>query len=208
MYAAKGDLVSEGRWMRIDSFNLKRQSDRMEINPYAAPQSQVIPQSSQDEIIRREHINTEATIKSVGILYYLSAFGLVLYGLILTGAGLSANREGSWMVLIIGVVLLALGIGQGWVAYGLRKLSGWARIPTIILASIGLLAFPVGTVINIYILIKVAGKQGQFVFTPEYQRIIAATPLVKRKTSIVVWVLLLLFVVVLIGIIAAVSMGR
>lgn len=42
----------------------------MEINPYAAPQSQILQSTSQDELIREEHINTEATLKSVGILYY------------------------------------------------------------------------------------------------------------------------------------------
>jgi hypothetical protein len=76
------------------------------------------------------------------------------------------------------------------------------------LSCIGLLGFPLGTLINIYILVKILGQQGQFVLTPEYQRIIAATPHVKQKTSIVVWVLLILLLVILIGIIAAASMGR
>jgi hypothetical protein len=43
----------------------------MEQNPYAAPQSQVLQSTTSDEAIRKEHINTEATIKSVGVLYYL-----------------------------------------------------------------------------------------------------------------------------------------
>ena len=47
----------------------------MEINPYAAPQSQVLQATSQDELIRQEHINTEASIKSVGLLYYLAHRG-------------------------------------------------------------------------------------------------------------------------------------
>ena len=65
-----------------------------------------------------------------------------------------------------------------------------------------------GTLINLYILVTVAGKKGHFVMTPEYHRIIAATPHVKRKTSVVTWVLLTLFIIILIGIIAAVNLRR
>ncbi len=108
----------------------------------------------------------------------------------------------------IGAVALAFGIGQGFTAYGLRRLKNWARIPTTILSCLGLFAFPVGTLINIYILVTVLGKKGQFVTTSEYQRIIAATPHVKRKTSVFVWALLILLVIILIGMIAAGSMGR
>ena len=50
----------------------------MEQNPYAAPQSQILQSSTTEEAIRREHINTEATIKSVGVLYYLGALLLPL----------------------------------------------------------------------------------------------------------------------------------
>ncbi|MDB6003819.1 MAG: hypothetical protein JWR15_806 [Prosthecobacter sp.] len=171
----------------------------MEMNPYAAPQSQVLQVTSEDEVIRKLHINTEATIKSVGTLYYLGAFFLIVYGLILLGVGLSAMKQGSWLAALIGFVVLALGIGQGRLAYGLSKLSSWARTPTIILSSLGLLAIPLGTLINIYILVKITGQKGQFVFTPEYQRIMAATPHVKRKTSMVVWVILLLLLLILVG---------
>lgn len=177
----------------------------MEINPYAAPQSQVLQTASDDEIIRKQHINTEATIKSIGALYYLGAFVVVIMSLSMFVSMRSESIAGS---LLMGVIFLALGVGQGVVAYGLRRLQGWARIPTVILSCIGLLGFPIGTLISIYFLVKVLGKEGKFVMTPEYQRIIAATPHVKRKNSIVAVVLLVLLLILLIGIIAAASMGR
>ena len=194
----------------IDSFSEMSQNEamEMELNPYAAPQSQVLQSTSLDELTRQEHINTEATIKSVGLLYYLGAFIVVLYGLMCIILGISSGRDATWVSILIGVVLLAIGIGQGVVAYGLRRLQSWARIPTVILSSIGLIGFPVGTLINIYILVKILGQQGKFVMTPEYQRIIAATPHVKRKTSIVVKVLLVLLLITLIGIIAAVNLRQ
>lgn len=177
----------------------------MEFNPYAAPQSQVLQATPQAELERMQHINTEATIKSVGLLYYLGAFALILMG----AAGLSgSNLEEGVPPQLMGAIFLALGAGQGVVGYGLRRLRGWARIPTVIFSCIGLVGFPVGTLINAYILVKVLGKQGQFVMTPEYQEIIAATPHVKRKTSIVALVLLAVLIIVLIGIIAAISTSK
>ena len=178
----------------------------MEINPYAAPQSQVLQTTSQDELIRQEHINTEATIKSVGMLYYLGAFMVVFYGVGSIIIGISSGSDALWGSILIGVVLLAIGVGQGVVAYGLRRLQSWSRIPTVIISCIGLIGIPIGTLISIYILVKILGKQGKFVMTPEYQRIIAATPGVKRRQSLVAWVLLILLIIILIGIIAAVSM--
>ncbi|MDZ4405582.1 hypothetical protein [Prosthecobacter sp.] len=174
----------------------------MEFNPYAAPQSQVLQVTSQAELDRRQHINTEATIKSVGTLYYLGAFVLILVGI----AGLAGSRlDKDVSPLLLGAILLAVGVGQGVVAYGLNRLQSWARIPTVIFSCLGLFAFPLGTLINAYILVKVLGKQGKFVMTPEYKEIIAATPHVKRKTSVVTWVLLILLIIVLIGVIAAVT---
>lgn len=137
----------------------------MEINPYAAPQSHVLQNTSADEVIRKQHINTEATIKSIGSLYYLGAFVVIIVSLSMF---VSTRSESAAGALLMGVFFLALGAGQGVVAYGLRRLQGWARIPTIILSCIGLLGFPIGTLINIYILVKVLGKEGKFVMTPEY----------------------------------------
>ena len=194
----------------IDSFKGARQSEPMEkINPYAAPQSQVLQATTQDEIIRREHIDTEASIKSVGLLYYLAALALITIGVL----SLTDFHFGeSISTLVPGGLLLLAGIGVGFVAHGLRRLRSWARIPTIILSSIavivGLINTSGGVLIHIYILVKMMGKQAPFVMTQEYQRIIAATPHVKRKTSVVMVVLLVLLVIILIGIIAAISMKR
>ncbi len=175
----------------------------MEQNPYAAPQSQVLQSTTSDEAIRQEHINTEATIKSVGVLYYLGAFLLIVAGIPnflsqTSPSGVTVTPIG------IGILLVVLGLGFGFVGRGLRGLQSWARIPTIIFACFGLLGFPLGTLINAYILVKVCGKQGSFVMTPEYQRIIEATPHIKRKSSILAMVLLAILIIVLIGIIAAV----
>ncbi|MBL9185121.1 MAG: hypothetical protein JNN17_23440 [Verrucomicrobiaceae bacterium] len=176
----------------------------MEQNPYAAPQSQILQSSTSDEAIRREHLNTEATIKSVGTLYSFGALLLPLVGVVAFVKG-GDSKDAAQMAG--GIFFVIVGIGQGFIAFGLCRLKGWVRIPTVILSCIGLLGFPVGTLINAYILVKVCGKQGKFVMTEEYHRIIAATPHIKRKTSIVVIILLVLLILILLGAIAAVGFG-
>jgi ABC-type multidrug transport system permease subunit len=72
-----------------------------------------------------------------------------------------------------------------------------------------MLGFPIGTLINAYILYLFLSKKGRTVFSPGYQEVIAATPDVKYKTSIVVWIfiaLVLAFIVIAVGV--AVIGGR
>lgn len=177
----------------------------MQPNPYAPPQSATLSAPldalDQAEALRREHIGTEATIKSVGALYYLGAFVIIMVGVASVVAASGTSDDSS---ILMALLLFVLGIGQMVVGYGLRRLRSWARIPTLILSGIGLLGFPIGTLINGYIMFKVLSKQGQYVMKPEYQQIIAATPQVKNKTSIVVWILLAILVLAIIGIAAAV----
>jgi hypothetical protein len=159
-------------------------------NPYAAPAARVddIPANPEAEAIRRAHISHEASIKAVGILYYLGGAGLILSG----GAALVGARSAENAVLM--VVFLALGVGYLFSGWGVRALRAWGRIVGIVLSVIGLLGFPVGTLINAYILYLYLSKKGRTIFAPEYQDVIAATPHVKYKTSIIVWIFLALVI--------------
>jgi hypothetical protein len=76
----------------------------------------------------------------------------------------------------------------------LRK---WARIPTGILSGLGLLGFPLGTLINGYILYLIFSQKGKTVFSEEYQAVIEQTPHIKYRTSILVWILLGLVLLVI-----------
>lgn len=180
----------------------------MESNPYAAPRSQVLQATSQHEIIRTEHINTEASLKSIGCLYYLIMVVLIAVGGSLFISTTTEKAGG----LLPGALLVLLGVGVGIVGFRLRDLQSWARIPTIIISSLaiiyGLINLSLGVIIHIYILAKVMGKQGRFVMTPEYHRIIAATPHVKRKTSIIMKIALALLFLILLGIIISVSLSQ
>ena len=87
-------------------------------------------------------------------------------------------------------IFFVLGIGQFCVGYGLRRLKRWSRVPSGILSGLGLLAIPIGTLINAYILYLIFSKKGKMVFSDEYHDIIKQTPHIKYRTSIVIWVVL------------------
>ena len=135
------------------------------------------------ERIRQDHIKHEASVKSVGFLYFLSATFLILGGSI----GLAGVGDGA---ILMAIFFLGLAGVQIWVGLGLRRLKPWARIPTGILSGIGLLGFPLGTLINGYILYLIFSEKGKTVFSADYQRVIQETPHIRYKTSIIVWILL------------------
>jgi hypothetical protein len=159
----------------------------MNDNPYAAPQANVDPVGTEDEAIRRAHLNIEASLKAVGNLYLLSGV-LILFGAagILLSSGPAAEYEG----ITIAALFLAIAIAQGIAGFGLRKLKRWARPIATVLSVIGLIGFPIGTMISGYVMYLLWSRKGRTVLQPEYQDVINATPHVKYKTSIVVWILL------------------
>lgn len=146
-----------------------------------------VPSNSASEQIRQAHIKHEASIKSVAILYFLSSAIVLLAALVSAFSGEAGAG-------LIGFLMLGLCAAQIWVGLGLRKLKRWARIPTGILSGIGLIGFPVGTLINAYILYLIFCRKGATVFSDDYKLVIAQTPHIKYRTSVLVWVLLALFV--------------
>jgi hypothetical protein len=174
-------------------------------NPYQPPTAMVDDVSDganpQAESIRREHINHEASIKSVGMLYYLGTLGMGVAGLAIlfsTGA-LAAVRMGD---AVVSVIMVAIAVAFFMVGRGLSTLRPWVRIPAVLLSILGLLGFPIGTLINGYIIWLILSKKGRLVLSPEYAAIVEATPQVKYRTSIVVWILLAAIVLFLIAIIS------
>ena len=102
--------------------------------------------------------------------------------------------------------LIVLGILGFWAGLGIRKLNPGARIVagvltglSIVIALFGLPMSVVGLLINTYILNLLFSKKGAMVFSAPYKDIIAATPHVKYKTSIIVWIVLGIFVLVIVG---------
>jgi hypothetical protein len=160
--------------------------------------------NSTSEQIRQEHIKHEASVKSIGTLYFLGSAFLLLMSLVglvglVSESGRSRDATGSAVGGVMFVLFFGIGVVQIVTGFGLRRLRPWARIPAGILSGLGLLAFPVGTLINGYILYLLFSQKGAMVFSEGYQRIIEETPHVKYRTPVLVWVLLILIVCVVVG---------
>jgi tellurite resistance protein TehA-like permease len=186
-------------------------------NPYA-PTPVVQHKGPVDEIIaiREKHLSHEASIKSMAVLFLLGGILSLLVGIFYVAAGSTAlldnnvarDTELTIFFLVFGCLLTPFAVFQLAVAIGLRKLASWTKVPAAILATIGLIAVPIGTVINGYFLYLLLCEKGRTVFTPEYKRVIEATPHIRYKTSIVVWIFVgLLIALISIGIVGALIGG-
>lgn len=143
------------------------------------------------EQTRKDHLSHESSVKSVGSLYLFGAIIVTIIGIVSLGA-----RSGGTM--LIAVFWLVLAPLQFWVGLGLRNLKPWSRIVGAVLAGLGMLAFPFGTLINGYILYLLLCKKGRMVFSEEYKKVIAATPHIKYRTSVLVWIILIIFILAMV----------
>lgn len=110
---------------------------------------------------------------------------------------------------IIGLFLFAVcvGIFQLMVGLGMRKVKPWVKIPATILAVLGMLNVPVGTLLSLYILYLLHSSKGKIVLAESYQQVIAQTPEIKYKTSIIVKVLVVILLLVIALAIGAAVLG-
>lgn len=155
--------------------------------------------ASNPEEIRKANLTHEASVRSIGILYLLGAIFCIIAGIAsIFTSGFSIES------IVVGLMMIVLGAFQIWVGRKLRQLDPVAKVPATVLSAIGLLGFPLGTLINGYVLYLLHSAKGKVVFSPEYHAVIAATPHIKYKTSLLVWLFLgLLVLLALIGILFA-----
>ncbi len=157
------------------------------INPYAPVLEIESIQNFDDvEVTRRKYLNHEASVRSIGSLYYLGSFFLVLFlaiPLMTLPQGNVGSIESALFLVLIPVYLCT--------AYGLRRLKPWSKISCTVVCVLGLLAIPVGTVINGYFLYLLHSEKGRIVFSPEYAKVRAATPHIKYRMSKWIWIPLL-----------------
>jgi hypothetical protein len=203
-----------------------------EINPFQAPKARIGGLASEvddtdlghAELIRREHISHESSIRTLGILYYLGCFfGLIAtFFMFLMGSGVIPLPQNNpnmpadtmrYFFLGAGAFYFFITILFGFLGYGLRKLQVWARWTILVLTSlsllytlgvsvlaafanpiIGLVSLAIGSIIPGYILYLVASPKAGMIFSAEYKAIILKTPHVKAKTSLLVKIVLVLLV--------------
>lgn len=183
--------------------------DLFEHNPFAAPETRSWSGDADSRpaaAIRRAYLDHEASIQSIGLLYIIGC-GLCIasgafIGLLAFGEEYPPVSEHVSSFIIIG-----LGFILGMIGSGLRQLRRWTRIPVTLLAIVGLVAIPVGTIINGYILYLLFSSKGAMVFSDEYHEIVRQTPDIKYRTSIVVWIFLGLLGVVLLFVLTGIALS-
>lgn len=184
---------------------------------------------SQAEIIRKSHLSHEANLQSFGCLYTLGGIlgiiGSLFYvamGVFILAGGLPAQpanqnapvpntnpAAAGLVVALLGLVFLAISIVQLLGGRAMQTLNPRGKVLAIIISAIGLLGFPCGTLISAYLLYLLLSAKGEMVFSDRYKEIIQATPHIKYKTSIIVWIFLFILIgVILAAIIATVVAGR
>lgn len=190
----------------------------MDQNPYAVEASTYLaPQELTDvESIRKRYLGHEASVKSIGTLYLLGGVFSLLISAVYLIAGISSftdtgpNDFGGpslgLFTLAIGVVFFSLGVLQIWSGIGVRKLRPAARIGATVISTIGLLGFPIGTLVSAYFLYLLLSEKGSYVFSDAYKQVIAQTPHMRYKTSILTWIVVILLVTLVLLVIVIVSL--
>jgi hypothetical protein len=179
-------------------------------NPYAAPIAPYGVGSSgslaEAERIRHDLGPHEANVRALGLLYLILSALLGLAGLGILGATLMGQLTTPdagpipWLGV---VVVLALGTWlYYWIGSGLRALRPNPRVGAIVLSGLGVLGFPLGTLIHGYFLYLLVSDKGKKVFSPEYQLVIAATPHVQYQSR---WMLGCLLIFLAFGAIFALT---
>jgi hypothetical protein len=158
-----------------------------EMNPDAPPTAFVddVRRASELEATRREHLKHEASVRSVGTMYYA---GSVLWSLFGVYFLLVAVRGTDFTAWPLAVVCLVFGLASLAVAWGLRGLQRWAASAAAVLSALSLPVIPFGTVIGAYVLVLLRSAKGRRIFARDYAGIVAATPHIEPGSSRVVWI--------------------
>jgi hypothetical protein len=156
-------------------------------------------------------VRRPTAVTALAVWNFLQGAVLLLGGLA-TAFAMFAGPSGQDLVAVLGVVYLGLGAAHVAAGVGLLGMRSWARTLQIVLASIGLLGIPCGTVISIFILVYMmkpgikilfSGRTGEL--TPEETAEVASA----LQSSGVLWALValvgMLVMVAIIGIIAAIA---
>ena len=158
---------------------------------------------SADEM-RQLYFPHEQQVRSVGMFFRIMGGFQLLFAAIILLAGTLASFAGEGFgahlvqfvaIAIESAIVIIIGGVSFWAGNLLRKLDHKAFIPVIVVAAIGLLGIPVGTLINGFILYLLLCEKGRFVLSDPYRAIVAATPQYQWKTAL--WVKIIIGLMIL-----------
>ena len=208
----------------------------MSDNPYAPSGSSYGDASldanfdlSQAELIRKSHLSHEANIQGFGCLYTLGGILGILGAIFYVGIGILVMAGGvvpkglesmvfgaggdrlvsGGLTTLVGVIFLAIAVAQLFAGRSMQTLNPSGKILAIVVAAIGMLQFPCGTLISGYLLYLLVSAKGRTVYSSAYKEVMQATPHIRYRTSIIVWIFLFILIgVILLGVLAAIFGAR
>ena len=168
-------------------------------NPYRSPvveNSVAIPPITRAELVRREHLNHESSVKAIGGLFLLGTGIWLVLGItaiVESFAGGTTALGSTPMTLLTALFAIALGVA----GVGLRMLRPWGKGMCAVMCGGSIIAQlyapGLGVILSAYILYLLFCKKGRMVFSQEYRQIIQETPHVRQRTSVVLWFVLAAF---------------
>jgi hypothetical protein len=175
---------------QASTFLLSERSARP-FNPTTLPVV-LTPTIENAEATRKKFLTHEATVKSIGSLYYFWAVCYFLGGVVWL-----VYREESVATRIGTSILLVLfGAAFFWVGRGLRVIDPKVKTLATMLAVFPLMAIPL---LGVYVLYIIHSAKGKVVFSKEYRAVIEATPALRYRTSLFTWILLGLLISVFVA---------
>jgi len=115
----------------------------------------------------KSHIKVVAYINLV--FGFLKLFIATILFIIITGGGIISGDPFAMNItfivaLAIGAILSLFALPEIFAGFGLLKFKPWARILTIIVAILDLMAIPIGTIIGIYELWVMMNEETEALF--------------------------------------------
>jgi general secretion pathway protein G len=152
-------------------------------------------------------------VTAIAVLQFFGAALMLIFAIAafaLPSSGTQADR-GAFMVF--GAFTLVFAVASLVTGIGLWKMADWGRTLQIVLACIGLLAIPLGTIISILLLVYFTRPHVKILFsgkrrdqlTPEETAIMASAGGGGGASAVIIAIVALLVIVGFIGIIAAIA---
>jgi len=176
-----------------------------ELNPYAAPRSQVLADNADDVRLRQEFLRTESHLKACGLLsIYVSILAImarvVLWHLLSRELGMSYKP---WLEIAIGCLPLIAGMGLYLIKRWAGMLAGFLAVLSI---GVGLAHLPAG-IIEILIqgplLLFLLNTKTRRILSRDYQSLIRRTPTIKSHAA--AWIRPVIVIIALVVIVLCVS---
>mgnify|MGYP007046926269 CR=1 FL=1 len=175
-------------------------------SPTVPPDNAEASDLSQEEAsaLREAHRHHERSLNQFGALQLAGGVLSGAWGLFEFAAA-SQVPDDAVIATVRGILFVTLGGLSVWSGSLLRALKPKARGPATAMAVVGLLAFPIGTLVNGYLLYLIHSKKGRVVLSTSYQNVVRRTTTRPEKSSkIILFAFGLLVVALLAAVIAAV----